>query len=607
MIMSVAGAVAPDMLLMSVAKMGFLVDRLNRDCSPLQFLRELTKNAVEAVQRLDNPVGEIRWDVDWNRFDLLGADSAQKLCIIDTGLGMTGEEMVEYINKLSSSIHEQSQTGNFGVGAKISAAPLNPEGLVYLSWKDGHGYMIHLFKDPDTGDYGLLRFPNGEFWQRIQDDVKPDPIDQHGTMVVLLGGSRDQSTMEPPQPVRMPRKWILRYLNSRFYRFPEGVTVRVREGWDLPRGDQHNFLRRATGQGPWLAENSGSTGSVRLAESKATVHWWIINSEADTNSGHYTPGGHVAALFQDELYELVYGPAGYARLQSFGVVFGGERVVLYVEPDAEGGELVTANTARTQLLIDNEPLDWPQYATEFRSLMPQELRDYQDEIGAAANQTDHRRAIRERLKAVKDLFRFGRYRPNAGGTHKASASENTGGSGSDSDERAKKEASAPSGPRGGSKGDIYSLFADEQGVPSDLDQIPLEPKTSWIVVEDGSRSTGDLEDRAARYLPDQNLLLINGDFRAFTDMISRWVDRYSHVPGCRMVIRDVTREWFEQQLIETVMSALALKQGGKWSMQELGQLWDECALTAAVLPRYHIDMNIKRVLGQRLGRIAQAA
>jgi hypothetical protein len=67
------------------------------------------------------------------------------------------------------------------------------------------------------------------------------------------------------------------------------------------------------------------------------------------------------------------------------------------------------------------------------------------------------------------------------------------------------------------------------------------------------------------------------------------------------------REWFEQQLIETVMSALALKQSGKWSMQELGDLWSETALTAAILPRYHIDMNIKRVLGQRLGRIAQAA
>jgi hypothetical protein len=116
-----------------------------------------------------------------------------------------------------------------------------------------------------------------------------------------------------------------------------------------------------------------------------------------------------------------------------------------------------------------------------------------------------------------------------------------------------------------------------------------------------------LEDRAARYLPGQNILLINGDFRAFTDMISRWTDRYGHVPGCKITVEEIAHEWFEQQLVETVMSALALKQGGKWSMQELGELWNETALTAAVLPRYHIDMSIKRVLGQRLGRIVQAA
>ncbi|WP_293942627.1 hypothetical protein [Sphingomonas sp.] len=90
-------------------------------------------------------------------------------------------------------------------------------------------------------------------------------------------------------------------------------------------------------------------------------------------------------------------------------------------------------------------------------------------------------------------------------------------------------------------------------------------------------------------------------------MTDRWVDRYSNVPGCKAAVTDVTREWFEQQLIETVMSALALKNGGKWSMSELGDLWNDTSLTAAVLPRYHIDMNIKRVLGQRLGKVALAA
>jgi hypothetical protein len=405
----------------------------------------------------------------------------------------------------------------------------------------------------------------------------------------------------------MPRKWILRYLNSRFFEFPAGVTVKVREGWDLPRGDQHNFLRKATGQGPWLEENSELSGKVRLPDAAATVHWWIIKEGVDTNSGHYAPVGHVAALFQNELYELVSGPAGYARLQAFGVVFGGDRVVLYVEPDSFGERQVTANTARTLLLIDNEVLDWAGYAAEFRSVMPAELRDYQDAIGAAANQTDHRKAIRERLKSVRELFKFGRYKPKSGGSYRINPGENTGGASSEHSGARLSAGEASSGTRSRRNGDVYSLFAEEAGDPADLAGSPAEPHVSWIVAEDNSRVAGDLEDRAARYLADQNKLLINGDFRAFTDMIDRWVERYGHVPGSQVAIQDVVREWFEQQLIETVMSALALKQNGKWSMQELGDLWSETALTAAILPRYHIDMNIKRVLGQRLGRIAQAA
>jgi len=54
------------------------------------------------------------------------------------------------------------------------------------------------------------------------------------------------------------------------------------------------------------------------------------------------------------------------------------------------------------------------------------------------------------------------------------------------------------------------------------------------------------------------------------------------------------------------MSAQALKTTGKWSLQELEQLWDEEALTAAVLPRWHIDQSIKRNLGHRIGSLKAA-
>lgn len=519
---------------------------------------------------------------------------------------MTGAEMVEYINKLSSSVHQQSKTGNFGVGAKISAAPLNPLGMVYLSWTGGKGYMIHLHRDSDRDQYGLIRFPNGEFWQRVQNDLKPKEITDSGTMVVLLGKSHEENTIEPPPKTTMPRKWVLRYLNARFFRFPAGVTVKAREGWDLPRGDKHNFLRTVTGQGSWLDNNAQFHGSVRLSICMATAVWWIVKPGIDANSGHYTPPGHVAALFQDELYEIVSGNAGYARLQSFGVIFGGDRVVIYVQPDNDSSQKVTANTARTALLIESESLEWAAYATEFRENMPDEIAQYQDEIGLNAKHSDHRKAIRERLKSIKELFRFARYRPAKDG--KFSVTDSTVNSGGESGSQGNTSSrGGRNGTFGGHHGDIYSLFADEGDVPADMINIPTEPDVAWISIEDSSRSSGDLEDRAARYLPDQHKLLINADFRAFTDMVERWEHKYSGVHGAKSVIVQVVREWFEQQLIETVMSALALKQGGKWSLPELTNLWGETALTAAVLPRYHIDVNIKRNLGQKLGKLGPVA
>ena len=85
---------------MQVANLSFLLDRLHRDCSPLQFVRELTQNSIEAIQELPDAVGEIIWDVDWISFDLSSpGEATYKLCLTDTGVGMSGKELVRYINR----------------------------------------------------------------------------------------------------------------------------------------------------------------------------------------------------------------------------------------------------------------------------------------------------------------------------------------------------------------------------------------------------------------------------------------------------------------------------------------------------------------------------
>lgn len=52
-----------NLLPMNIENTAFLVERLGQDCHPMQFLRELTQNSIEAIQRTGKP-GEISWDYD---------------------------------------------------------------------------------------------------------------------------------------------------------------------------------------------------------------------------------------------------------------------------------------------------------------------------------------------------------------------------------------------------------------------------------------------------------------------------------------------------------------------------------------------------------------
>lgn len=593
-----------DTLPMAVANMTFLVNRLGNDCAPLQFVRELTQNAIEGIAQAGDTEGEVIWDVEWNHF-VLSDSGTMKLCCIDTGAGMTGPEMVKHINQLSSSIHEQSATGNFGVGAKISAGPRNPHGLVYMSWKGEVGHMIHLWLDPEENVYGLKRWPqnDGEFWTPVSNDLKPKQITEHGTVVVLLGRSDEDSTIEAPAGTAMRSRWILRYLNTRYFRFPEGIKVQAREGWENLRDSKHNFLRVVEGQGAWLDKNAESKGTIALTD--ATAHWWILKEAVDRDSGHNAGGGHIAALYQNELYELTLrSSGGIAKLQMFGVIFGSDRVVIYVEPNTDGSQ-VTANTARTQLLIDNEAIDWSAWASEFRASLPAEITMLQEEIGSHSGDKSYKQKILDRLKDIRDILRFSRVRPASNGVVPYDEEAKVPGGESNPSDGARIGHREP-GSKGGKSGDIYALFAEASETLGDHIETNDAPEVKWVKVEDGSRIHPDLNDRAARFHLAQNLLMINADFRVFTDMVDRWKASYAHVPGADGSVREVVHEWFEQQLTETVMSAKALKSTGRWSIDELSRLWSEESLTAAVLPRWHIDQSIRRNLGQRLGTLKAA-
>jgi len=607
---------------MTVDNVGFLLDRLGQDCSPLQYLRELTQNAIEAVLRTGAP-GQIIWDVDWTSYDL--GDGPMKVCIVDTGDGMSGDDMLKFINQLSSSGSKQSFTGNYGVGAKIAAATKNPAGVIYQSWKNGEGYMVQLEKNAGTGEYGLRQWEleGGTFSHSfpLDDAVKPAELGAHGTKVILVGVKTTDNTMAPPPDAASPSRWISKYLNTRYFQFPSGLTVKAREGWENPRTDKdRNVLRKITGQKPYLNEHATASGVQALSGAK--VHWWILEDEAaiSNNSGYIESAGHVAALYQNELYDRATARAGTAVLQRFGILFGNRFVVLYVEPLPAKGDALTTNTARTTLLLNGQPLPWEDWAYEFSENMPKQLAEFVREKAAAVTEKDHINSIKDRLKNVMDLYKVSRYRPAPVGVYlsdessavrvgpspfSGAKSEGGGGGGT-----GKEVGTATKGDKDGQVGKIYHLFEKKGGTASDKVTVDPFPVVKWVSITNGGRTQDDgMEDKAAKFIPNQNTLLVNADFRVFTDMVARLCKEKDTKlgPGLQSTVEEVVHQWFEQALVETVIGIQQMRGSKEWGPEEIEKALSSEALTSAVMQRYHVYIACRRDLGAKFGKFAASS
>ena len=326
----------------------------------------------------------------------------------------------------------------------------------------------------------------------------------------------------------------------------------------------------------------------------------------------YLEGGHVAALFSDELYEVTNpGRAAYSALQGFGVIYGSSRVVIYVEPKSTPGHQVRTNAARTHLIINRQPLPWADWASEFRAKMPDEITSMMDEIASGASEKDHSKSIRERLKPLRDLFKLSRYRPSEDGALLTDPAQHTAGGRprtrvlptpeSESDPRAPRTPRIDR--RGGNAGDVFTMFVTTRGQKSEEITSDDYPRVVWISTVDQTRDPELLDDRAAQYIAAQNLLQINADFRVFIDMIKRWTDQYRELPGAERMIEEETHEWFQQALTEVVLGVRALRGSLLWNENDVDRALSPESLTAAVLQRYHVDMALRRSLGTKLGSL----
>jgi hypothetical protein len=161
--------------------------------------------------------------------------------------------------------------------------------------------------------------------------------------------------------------------------------------------------------------------------------------------------------------------------------------------------------------------------------------------------------------------------------------------------------SGKAGTPGGSGGNVYAVFEKADGLRGRRVKPDPFPVVRWVSIKDRTREHGDIEDRAAKYLTDQNLLLANADFRVFADMASFFVEEFAAVPGINELARDAVHGWFEQALVETVLGVQGLINSKEWTPSDIDAAMSPEALTSAVMQRYHVLFAVKRELGSKLG------
>lgn len=377
-----------------VANEAFLVASMIERCPKTMMIRELVVNALEAAQRGPQP-GEVRISAS-------SMDGANKLTIMNSGLGLTAEQLYAICDLASSINKEQGLDANFGMGAKVASLPSNRHGLRYRSCRAGR--VSEVIMGQREGIYGRI-LQDG---QEVRDVTaacanSPYGLDEDWTEVVLMGNRPGQITVIDPfdgNP-HMPLDWLVADLSMRFFRLPPGLALHIAPEASPTRRELRLRCfdeRRA---------DYGRTETV-TTPSGVKIHYYYDPAEGQTTrsarNADFAHGSFGAIVYKSEIYGLCQGEHWQHDGPSYGITFGAKYISAFVElpddypvrPEAyrqflrfRGGDQRQVAINDLSHLIRNNIPDW--LAEIIRSLGPATVdlnRDLASELMALLDELD---------------------------------------------------------------------------------------------------------------------------------------------------------------------------------------------------------------------------
>lgn len=583
-----------------------MVDRSYGEAGRFQWAREAAVNAIEAGAT------RIQFGLDWNG---VTAGGVYRRCIADDGCGMDRDELVTFFKTLGGSSktvggpHE-----NYGIGAKIALLPWNTAGLLVVSWKEGEGNVIWAKADAETNEYGLRKVEfEGEVtevWGAGDEpdlgfdleDLRPEWIEDHGTVLLLLGDELDQHTIRNDSRRDLKGRSALReYLDRRFWDLPEGIDVRVDE---LESHDDPDRWPKQSGEGGVVARSvSGSKRNVeQVADFQGTVdvrgtklHWFLDRDVAPGERKFTRARGFIAALYRGELYEHKTEHYSY---RDFGVAHQEVRqgLTIIAEPplaDDDRRNGVFSEADRNSLLWndgdgENRPLPWAAWGEGFADDMPDEVRSALDANRRGGELEDD--SYKQRLASMfGERFKMARLEAEKSGTETVTPviprrrSSKAKGKAGDSNRQGQSERD----PAFGKTGDTESAK-------------PASPAVSlprWEACGSGDVGTGMI----AAYDPKNPLgptVQVNVQHSVIRDQIAFWTEQYPHAPE---VVEAVVEEVYGVSAVAAVAHSEELKTL-KVDRVTLEEVRSEASLTLALLGLMPHDQLILQKLSGKLGR-----
>lgn len=605
-----------------------------------QWARETLVNALQA-------------HATWVQFgverQLVEHRGTAKRYVADNGIGMSADELRDYMSSFGGGGRPISKGENFGQGQKSSSYPWNGYGLVVLSWTpespNGNGIWIH--RD-NKGDFVLrewdIEHEDGEIY--LDDVFEPGWDDElgidlsldglnlpeirkagHGTVFLFLGESlADETVGGDKTKGEHSHRGIAAYLNSRFIDLPPGVKVTV---MSFEEGTAHEVLKlvRPNGEAGYLRARNirGLKSFLPALEASGTmkvqhgteIDWYLCKTDKVPGGGSYGPFKSMITVEYPSLFEGVRFTEAYERFdslrqyQNFGIgsLDVARRLWLIIRPPAftEGSPEwgVIPQASRGALLAKGGgPLPIEAWGEEFYQNMPQEIRDALD--AARANQPEGEHRLNTRLK--EKLARLSmRMRPNRLLTAQRGVSgvPSTAGTGKSIRRGGHRSASdSAHGVRSshnptGAEGEI-PLLNKGQGEATGQETRRGDglPSCQWV-----DRAVWEAYDAgpmiAAHWNDRTNSITINSSYPMFAGEFTYWQNSYPKASPAD--VDEIVKDAYETELITKVVHVKSLR-GPTFSNAEAQRLLSDEALTVSVLGLLNVEAAIRTVAGGKFGR-----